>query len=102
MKRIVLIAHCEAAHSVDGKVGGWYNAELTKRGEQQAVEPIGKLDKLGFNIRNLDVYSSDLKRAAQTAQILTQNIGIEPILDQRLRNSNKGLAKISFLVVIIT
>ena len=90
MKRIGLITHCEATHSVDGKVGGWYNSELTIKGKQQAVELLEKINKLGFNIRNLDVYSSDLKRAAQTAQILTQNIPIEPVLDQRLREMSFG------------
>ena len=42
MKRIGLITHCEATHSVDGKVGGWYNSELTIKGKQQAVELLGK------------------------------------------------------------
>lgn len=90
MKRICLITHCEATHSVDGKVGGWYDSELTEKGKQQAAELSKKLDKLGFDIRNLTVYSSDLKRAVQTAQILTENIDKEPVLDQRLREMSFG------------
>ena len=90
MKRICLITHCEATHSIDGKVGGWYNSELTEKGKQQAAELPEKLDKLGFDIRNLTVYSSDLKRAAQTAKILTENIDKEPVLDPRLREMSFG------------
>lgn len=90
MKRICLITHCEATHSVDRKVGGWYDSELTEKGKQQAAELSEKLDKLGFDIRNLIVYSSDLKRAAQTAQIITENINKKPVLDQRLREMSFG------------
>lgn len=90
MKTICLITHCEASHSVDGKVGGWFNSELTAKGKQQATNLPDKLFHLGFDIRNLNVYSSDLKRAAQTAQILTENTNIEPVLDKRLREMSFG------------
>ena len=90
MIRICLITHCEASHSVDRKVGGWFNSELTAKGEQQAIELPKKLEKLGFDIQSLTVYSSDLKRAAQTAQILTNNTTLDPILDQRLREMSFG------------
>ena len=90
MKRICLITHCEATHSIDRKVGGWYDSELTQKGKQQAAELAEKLHKLGFDIRRLTIYSSDLKRAAQTAQIITKNIDKEPVLDQRLREMSFG------------
>ena len=90
MIRICLITHGEASHSVDRKVGGWFNSELTSKGVQQASELAKKLEKLGFDIEKLAVYSSDLKRAAQTAQILTNNTTLEPILDQRLREMSFG------------
>lgn len=90
MKRICLITHCEASHSVDGLVGGWFNSELTEKGKQQASQLSNKIDELGFNIRNSIVYSSDLKRAAQTAQILTKGTNTLPLLDQRLREMSFG------------
>lgn len=90
MIKICLITHCEASHSVDGKVGGWFNSELTAKGERQAAELPERLEKLGFNIRDKTVYSSDLKRASRTAQILTKNTIVEPILDQRLREMSFG------------
>ena len=90
MKRICLITHCEASHSVDGRVGGWFDSELTELGKQQASQLANTIDKLGFDIRNLRVYSSDLKRAAQTAQILAKGTTTLPILDQRLREMSFG------------
>ncbi|MBT8218177.1 MAG: histidine phosphatase family protein [Bacteroidia bacterium] len=90
MKRICLITHCEASHSVDGKVGGWFDSELTKRGKKQANELPKKLEQLGFDIKSQTVFCSDLKRALQTAEILTRNTTIEPILEQRLREMSFG------------
>lgn len=90
MKRICLITHCEATHSVDGRVGGWFDSELTELGRQQASQLANDIAQLGFNVRNLPVYSSDLKRAAQTAQILTRGSNNLPVLDQRLREMSFG------------
>lgn len=90
MKRICLITHCEASHTVSGKVGGWFNSELTERGKQQAAELPSRLIKLGFDIEQFNVYSSDLKRAQQTADILTKNTSVKPLLDHRLREMSFG------------
>ena len=90
MKRICLITHCEATHSVDGRVGGWFDSELTVDGKRQASQLTNKISELGFDIRTLKVYSSDLKRAAQTAQILTNGINTPIIFDQRLREMSFG------------
>ena len=90
MKRICLITHCEATHSVNGRVGGWFNSDLTAKGKQQAAQLPGKIRELGFEVQNLTVYSSDLKRALQTAQILTQGTNTTLITDQRLREMSFG------------
>ena len=90
MKRICVITHCEASHTTQRKVGGWFNSELTLKGKQQAKELPQKLAQLGFDIQQLKVYSSDLKRAAQTAQILTRDTTVTPIWDKRLREMSFG------------
>ena len=90
MKRICLITHCEATHSVDGRVGGWFDSELTAEGKRQASQLTNKIAGLGFDIQNLKVYSSDLKRAAQTTQILTNGTNTLIIYDQRLREMSFG------------
>lgn len=90
MTRVCLITHCEASHSVEGKVGGWFDSELTELGKRQASQLPDKISEFGFDIRNLTVYSSDLLRAFQTAQILTNGTNKMPILDQRLREMSFG------------
>ncbi|WP_297695855.1 histidine phosphatase family protein [uncultured Eudoraea sp.] len=90
MKRICLITHCEATHSVDGRVGGWFDSELTEEGKRQASQLTNKIVELGFDIQTLKVYSSDLKRAAQTAQILTKGTNTQIFFDQRLREMSFG------------
>lgn len=90
MRRICLITHCEATHSVEKRVGGWFDAELTPLGRQQAALLVGRIESLGFDVQQLSVYSSDLQRAAQTAQILTRGTDTVPILDQRLREMSFG------------
>ncbi|UWX53784.1 histidine phosphatase family protein [Maribacter litopenaei] len=90
MKRICLITHCEATHSVDGRVGGWFDSELTLDGKRQASQLTNRISELGFDFGTLKVYSSDLKRAAQTAQILTSGTNTPIIYDQRLREMSFG------------
>jgi probable phosphoglycerate mutase len=75
---------------VDGRVGGWFDTELTADGKRQASQLTNKIAELGFDIRTLKVYSSDLKRAAQTAQILTNGTNTPIIFDQRLREMSFG------------
>ena len=90
MKRIFLITHTEAAHTVDKKVGGWFDAKLTTVGKQQAGQILARIAELGFDITNLAIYCSDLSRATQTAQILSKNASSEPIVDARLREMSFG------------
>ena len=90
MKRICLITHCQATHTVDQRVGGWYDSKLTKLGRQQAAQLPNRLARLDFEIGNVPVYSSDLQRAAQTAQIMTRGTTTPPILDHRLREMSFG------------
>ena len=79
---IYLIRHGQDDETVRG---GWSNAPLTELGIQQAEELAKKLDEL--NIRR--IYSSDLRRSMQTAEILGiyLNIKVEPIPDFREVNN---------------
>ncbi len=89
-KRICLITHTEATHSVEGKVGGWYDSELTQEGSDQAASLMDRITNLGFDISKSIIYSSDLKRASQTAAIISEPFENRPILDQRLREMSFG------------
>ena len=88
MKRICLVTHSEASHSVERLVGGWYNSELTEKGVEQAKLIKEKILELGFNPHIHNVFSSDLNRARQTAEIIRGNAKIH--LDSRLREMSFG------------
>lgn len=90
MKRICLITHAEATHSVEGKVGGWFDSELTDNGMNQALGLREKVSNLNFELGSLAFYSSDLKRAVQTAEILLGNSSTVLNLDCRLREMSFG------------
>ena len=90
MRRIYLITHCEASHSVDGKVGGWFDSELTSSGEKQAALLSKKIVDYGFNFEGSTMYSSDLLRAVQTAEILLKHSSAQLKLDKRLREMSFG------------
>lgn len=90
MKRICLITHTEASHSIENKVGGWYNSELTPEGRKVAASLVKKITHLGFNIARCPIYSSDLKRAYQTAKIIQGNSTQKIILEKRLREMSFG------------
>lgn len=90
MKRICLITHAEASHSVEGKVGGWYNSKLTNDGKIKAASLVQKISALHFELNSLKVYSSDLRRAAETAEILLKDANTNLHLDARLREMSFG------------
>jgi probable phosphoglycerate mutase len=90
MKRIYLVTHCEATHSVEKKVGGWFDSSLTVNGEKRAALLTKKINELGFVFENAIVYSSDLLRAVQTAEIILRKSQVNLRLDSRLREMSFG------------
>lgn len=85
MKRICLITHCKATHAAEKKVGGWYDSNLTNEGRKQAEALRAKIESFDFELHKVGAYSSDLSRAAQTANIIFQNTDTKIIFDSRLR-----------------
>jgi probable phosphoglycerate mutase len=74
MRCLYVIAHPEATHHVRGLVGGWFDSHLTERGHRQA-------ELIGRRIRHLvpaqtevELHSSDLTRAAQTAETVGRQL----------------------------
>ena len=86
-----MIRHGEAEHLVTDLIGGWTDTRLTERGRLQA-------EALGFRLErvlkgvDLKIYSSDLKRAAETADIVGKALGVAPSLEPELREFNNGEA----------
>lgn len=90
MKRICLVTHTQATHSVNGQVGGWFDSELTEPGRAQAASLREKIKAHGFELEKLKVYSSDLKRAVQTTEALGAGLALDVRYDTRLREMSFG------------
>ncbi len=89
MKRIITIQHCQSEQHINGMMGGWNDWELTELGREQARR-IG--ERLGAELegQSVKLYSSDLKRASQTAAPLAEKLGIKVEYRQELRERNSG------------
>ena len=92
IKQLYLVRHGEAEHMVLGLTGGWTDTSLTLKGREDAKKTAEKIaGLLETNITGF--YSSDLKRAAETAQIIGERIGKNPVFKPELRERNNGTAK---------
>jgi len=89
MKNVITIPHTQSVHHTIGMLGGWADWELTKIGIEQAKR-IG--ENLSHEIKDKEytMYSSDLPRAKQTAEIVAGFLGIKPILTAALREISFG------------
>ena len=89
MKHIITVQHTQSVHHTNGMVGSWTDWDLTDFGKIQANNIGKKLnDELGK--KSVVMYSSDLKRARQTADEIAKYLGVEPILRKELRERNLG------------
>jgi len=85
--KIYLLRHGEAKHNaqrvfpIDDK-----GSPLTEKGKQQAEQAAGTVKNLGIT----HVYSSDMRRALDTASIATKDLGLEIQRDDRLRELGNG------------
>tara|TARA_B100000949_G_scaffold232500_1_gene246925 strand:- start:1371 stop:2036 length:666 start_codon:yes stop_codon:yes gene_type:complete len=92
MKNIYVVTHTQSIHHIENKVGGWYDTGLTPGGETDAERTADRLAALvGMEI--VEVFSSDLKRAAQTADFIASRFG-RPVERMRdLREISYGSAE---------
>ena len=81
MNRIMVVRHCQSLQNLDRSAGT--NSHLTDLGRQQAQAIANRLghDLNGLNCR---LISSDLHRAWETATILAERLGIDPIASPQL------------------
>ena len=89
MKNIITVQHTQSVHHTNGMVGSWTDWDLTELGKQQA-DNIGSNLKAELEGKDFIIYSSDLLRAKQTAEIVAQHFGVTPILKKELRERNLG------------
>ena len=89
MKSIFTVQHTQSEHHTNGMVGSWTDWNLTELGKQQAERIAIKL-KQELDGKNVVLYTSDLKRARQTAESIASRFHVEPIVKKELRERNLG------------
>lgn len=75
MTNVYLVRHGESEWNIHNKVQGKTDIELSKKGIKQAELLAERLEK--ENIEH--IYTSDLKRAKKTAELIQRRIGIDPV-----------------------
>ena len=93
MRIIYVVVHPEATHHVDGVVGGWHDSQLTPAGASAAASIANALKARIPADADVDLFSSDLRRAAQTAEAVGDLLRVKPTLDARLREKSYGEAE---------
>ncbi len=89
---IYVVAHTQSQHHVDGLVGGWYDSALTDFGRRQADAVAARIADLVGDGRPVEIYSSDLLRAAQTAEPIAARLGAPVTRLPDLRERSYGVA----------
>ncbi|GAA0460614.1 histidine phosphatase family protein [Streptomyces stramineus] len=93
MRTLYVIAHPEATHHVEGVVGGWHDSHLTPEGRRAAVSIARAVRAEIPDGAEVELFSSDLRRARQTAEEIAGLFGVDPVLDRRLREKSYGEAE---------
>ena len=86
MKRLVLLRHGQTAWNAEGRGQGHADVPLDETGRLQAKAAAAVL--AGYHPSSL--WSSDLSRAAQSAQYVADATGLTPTHDARLREYSLG------------
>jgi len=92
MRTLFVVTHTESVHHVEGRVGGWYDTELTAEGRRDA-EVVAECLMERVQGQNAEVFSSNLLRAAQTADAISTKLGVKTILMPALREMSYGVAE---------
>ncbi|MBR1419893.1 MAG: histidine phosphatase family protein [Selenomonadaceae bacterium] len=89
MTRLILIRHGQTEWNIIGKFQGQSDTELSSEGIRQAELLAEHFEE--FYANHIDaIYSSDLKRARDTAETLGRKYSMEVQLDSRLREVHFG------------
>ncbi|HAN75989.1 MAG TPA: histidine phosphatase family protein [Planktothrix sp. UBA8407] len=85
--KMVIVRHGEAEWNLQDRAMGQLDSPLTAKGIRQAYALGDRLGRLSFTT----LYSSDLGRAAQTANIIASICDKKVIFDSELREWNLGI-----------
>lgn len=82
-----IVRHGQTNWNILGKTQGHGNSDLTKKGEEQALELSEAIKKYPIDY----IYTSDLGRAVQTAEIVGNSIGLSVNKTEALREMGFGV-----------
>jgi probable phosphoglycerate mutase len=84
---VLLARHGETADNIEPiRAQGFADTPLNDAGRAQAAELALRIERDGI----ASLWSSDLSRARETAEIVGERLGLAPRLDWRLREGNRG------------
>lgn len=92
MKELFVVTHTQSLHHVEQRVGGWYDTGLTDKGRREASAVADRLFAL-IGDRNVEIVSSDLKRASETAAKIGERFARPVTQDTALREISYGVAE---------
>lgn len=85
-KTVLFWRHGQTDYNVEGRFQGQSDVPLNDTGRRQAEEAARSLSALGPEL----IVTSDLSRAAETAEALARLVGLDPVRDERLREAAFG------------
>ena len=89
LRGVLLARHGQTDDNLEPfRFQGFTDTPLNETGRAQARELADQVASLSEPVKIL--WSSDLSRARETAEIVGAHIGLEPRLDRRLREANRG------------
>lgn len=91
MKKVITIQHPRSVHHTNKMVGSWTNWSLTNLGLKQA-KAIAVNIKTELQNANATIFSSDLLRTKQTAEIIAEELNFDIVFTDVLRERNLGKA----------
>lgn len=86
MTRLLLIRHGRSELNAQERVQGWLDSPLDEVGQAQARAVARRLEGEGLAI----VYSSTLRRARETAEVIAGALSIPLVTDERLKERDVG------------
>lgn len=89
IERVYIVRHGETDYNATGRWQGFLDIPLNALGRQQAAHLAQYLQSQGETIDR--IYTSDLTRARETAEIIAKAYALEAQIDLRLRETNVGV-----------
>ena len=86
MTEIILIRHGETDWNIEGRYQGQSDVPLNQNGILQAKDMARRLQHYHFDV----IVTSDLSRAQETAEVLSETCNAPLRIDPRLREINQG------------